>query len=195
MYCQPCFRDLVNRDACYSTQPFYGRSGILSMLPSHKGPRDPSTHSSHSQPGIPSAQPSHRGPGITFLQPSHGGPRISSRHSSHRGPGIPSTQTSHGGPGITTLVCQAQIRHTAKVMVSAIFFQSLQYESSSKVSTSLGKCTFTRISICSRLNLSSAYKELRYFKKWTQASLCFLPRTILAANHLIINSENVGGRK
>lgn len=42
-------------------------------------------------------------------------------------------------------------------------------------------------------NLCSVYKELRYFKKWTQKLLCYFSRTIMAIIYLIINSENVGG--
>lgn len=162
-------------------------------------------HSSHSQPGIPSAQLTHRGPGITFLQSSHYGSGISSTPFIPRGPRIPSTQPSHRGLGFYPH------RHPTEVLGSQpwcfmprsdtllrwwllqFFFQSLQYESSSKVFTSVGKSTFPRIFICSMPNLCSAYKELRYFKKWTQKLLCYFSRTIMAVTYLIINSENVGG--
>lgn len=162
-------------------------------------------HSSHSQPGIPSAQLTHRGPGITFLQSSHYGSGISSTPFIPRGPRIPSTQPSHRGLGFYPH------RHPTEVLGSQpwcfmprsdtllrwwllqFFFQSLQYESSSKVFTSVGKSTLPRIFICSMPNLCSVYKKLRYFKKWTQKLLCYFSRTVMAVTYLIINSENVGG--
>lgn len=192
------------RDAWYSTQPSHGRSRIPSTLPSHREPVVPSTLIS--QPAwdpFRTADPQGTWDHILTVLP------LRVWHFIHtfipRGPRIPSTQPSHRGLGFYPH------RHPTEVLGSQpwcfmprsdtllrwwllqFFFQSLQYESSSKVFTSVGKSTFPRIFICSMPNLCSAYKELRYFKKWTQKLLCYFSRTIMAVTYLIINSENVGG--